>query len=121
MSALPSTISQLFNDQTKPLAQQAPEYSLQLLDGGSSPSRNMDHRKSYDPEPWTYLNTDSACEFAIFESDACGCIALVNLRTGEWFYDDDPNAPVLTFEEDDRGEYILDHRDMSKLYLSRTA
>ena len=46
------------------------------------------------------------------------CIALVNLRTGEWFYDDDPNAPVLSFEEDEQGEYILDHRDMTKRYLS---
>ena len=121
MSALPISISRLFNVQTEPLAQQAPEPSLQLIEGGTSSAQTSDHRKSYAPEPWTYLSTDIDCEYAIYELVTSSCIALVNLRTGEWFYDDDPTAPVLSFEEDEQGEYILDHRDMTKRYLSRSA
>ena len=121
MSALPISITQYLNLNQPQSTIPGTEPRLQVLDGGAYLDDGSGLIKTYNTDGWTYLDTDIHNEFAIFESDTSWCIALINLRTGEWFCDSDPLFPVLSFEEDEQGEYILDHRDMSKLYLSGAA
>ena len=117
MSALPISIGQFFE---APISKMdfVPAPQLQVLASAAYLSNGSGLIRTYNTAGWTYLATDINNEFAVFESDEDWCLALINLRTGEWFCDEDPLFPALAYEEDAQGEYILDHRDMSKLYLS---
>ena len=66
---------------------------------------------------WNLIAIDSAEKTAVFEAEDSWLLAVLELDSGEWKADHDPLFPRYSLEEDQRGEYLLDHQRMHRTYL----
>jgi len=66
---------------------------------------------------WLLIGITTDEKIAVFEADDSWLLAILNLETGEWFSDDDPIFIHYSLEEDQEGDFVLEHRTGRQLRL----